>query len=92
MHPIHRRYRTNQQQFWYNRLNTKVYSDTLISKVKSMRGNKYTQVFTNDVDYIKVIPMKTKSEARNALLTLFEDIGMPTHINTDGAKEMTLRT
>ena len=57
-----------------------------------MRGNKYSQVFTNDVDYVKVIPMKTKSEAGNALSTLFEDVGMPTHIHTDGVKEMTLGT
>ena len=35
------------------------------------------------------VPMKRKGDASNALAELFEDKGVPTHLHTDGAKELT---
>jgi hypothetical protein len=88
--PIHRRYRTQQQQFRYNRLNTKFYSDTMFVSTKSIRGFSCGQIFVNDTGFSRVYPMKSKSMAGNALSTLFSDVGVPTSLHTDGAKEMTL--
>jgi Reverse transcriptase (RNA-dependent DNA polymerase) len=88
--PIHRRYRTQQQQFRYNRLNTRFYSDTMFVSTKSIRGYTCGQVFVNDTGFSRVYPMKSKSMAGTALSTLFSDVGVPTSLHTDGAKEMTL--
>jgi hypothetical protein len=90
VHPIHRRYRTQQQQYRYNRLNTKFYSDTFFSTTKSLNGNKMAQMFINDLEFSKVVPMEFKSDAGEALSSLFEDVGVPTELHTDGAKEMTM--
>lgn len=89
-HPIHRRYRTKQQQFRYNRLNTRFYSDTMFVSTRSVRGYTCGQVFVNDTGFSRVYPMKSKSLAGKALSDLFSDVGVPTSLHTDGAKEMTI--
>ena len=38
----------------------------------------------------KITPMKLKSEASYALKELFQDVGIPKDIHTDGAKELTM--
>ena len=88
--PIHRCYRTQQQQFRYNRLNTRFYSDTMFVTTKSIRGNKCAQIFVNDTGFTRVYPMKSKSLAGQALNCLFTEVGVPTMLHTDGAKEMML--
>ena len=45
---ISRRYRTNDKQLRYKRLNTRIFTDTMFANVKSTRGNVCGQVFTND--------------------------------------------
>lgn len=89
LHPLHRRYRTAQQQFRYNRLNTRFYSDTMFSLTKSIRGSTCSQVFVNDCGFSKHVPMRSKGEAGNALDELFNDVGVPTSLVTDGALELT---
>jgi hypothetical protein len=89
VHPLHRRYRTQQQQLRYNRLNSKFYSDTMFSSSVSVRGNTCGQIFVNDLNYSKFIPLKSKGDAGMALEELFQDVGVPTHMHTDGAKELT---
>jgi hypothetical protein len=44
------------------------------------------QIFTNDTGYMRVFPMKLKSEAPNALLEFIRDVGIPNHIHSDNAK------
>jgi Reverse transcriptase (RNA-dependent DNA polymerase) len=89
MDPIDRRFRTQQTQFRYNRLNTRFYLDTMFSNLRSTRGNSCAQVFVNDFGFSKLIPMKSKGDAGLALDELFSDIGVPTMLHTDGAKELT---
>jgi hypothetical protein len=72
----------------YRRLDTTFYSDTMFSKVKSLKGNSCAQVFVAD-NFIRVHPMTTKSDAGPALQVLAEDVGVPNHIVVDGAKEQT---
>ena len=66
-----------------------VYSDTLISKVKSKRGNLYAQVFATKFGWCRVFPMRLKSEAHHALSLLFARDGVPPTIVVDGSKEQT---
>ena len=92
VHPLHRQYKTQQTQFRYNRLNTKVYSDTFFSTVKSVGGHTCGQIFVNDLEYSKFIPMEAERFAGDALSEFFQDVGVPTHIHTDGAKALTRET
>ena len=66
-----------------------MYSDTLIADTKSTRGNKYGQVFVNPESFTKFIPMRQKGHAGHALGEFFRDIGVPTRMHVDNAKEMT---
>ena len=69
----------------YNRINTIIYTDTLFSKIKSLKGNKCAQLFANE-DYVKVIPMITEPQAGRALQEFVEDVEVPTNMVADGAQ------
>ena len=92
VHPLHRRYRTKQQQMRYQTLNCTMYSDTLFASTKSSRGNTMSQVFATDTDFARVVHMSAKSDAGNALTDVFQTVGVPRHMVTDGAKELTQGT
>jgi hypothetical protein len=92
IHPIVRRYATKQSRLRYNQLGSRhgrFYSDTFFSNQPSVRGNTMAQLFINDIKYLRIMPMRKKSEAGSALLELIQDIGIPSVIHTDGAKELT---
>jgi hypothetical protein len=44
----------------------------------------------SEFGYGKFFPMKLKSEVGHALQELIHDVGIPYHIHTDGAKELTM--
>ncbi len=93
VHPIVRRYATKQSRLRYNQLGSRhgrFYSDTFFANIRSTRRNVMAQLFVNDVKYLRIMPMQKKSEAGSALLELIQDIGIPSAIHTDGAKEETL--
>ena len=69
----------------YNRINTTIYTDTLFSKIKSLKGNKCAQLFANE-DYVKVIPTVTESQAGRALQEFVEDVGVLINMVVDGAQ------
>ena len=80
VHPITRRYATKQSRLRYNQLGSqhgRFYSDTFFASSKSTRGNSMAQMFVNDIKYMRIFPMKKKSEAGNTLLELIQDIGIP---------------
>ena len=88
LHPsLSRRFRTNDRQLRYRRLPLDMYTDTLITKVKSRRGNKYCQVFGCQNGWKRAHPIKAKSEAHHALSLLFQRDGAPPRMIMDGAKE-----
>jgi hypothetical protein len=62
----------------------------MIASSPSLATNKYYQIFANDVGFVKGYPMSRKSKAGNALDSFFQDVGVPSRLHTDGAKEMTL--
>ncbi|MGH3054467.1 MAG: hypothetical protein ACRDL7_05760, partial [Gaiellaceae bacterium] len=90
LHPLHRRYRTRQMQLRYNQLSSRFYSDTLYSKYTSVRNNTCGQVFVNDMEFVRFIPMQSKSAAGDALAEFIQDVGIPSTLHTDNAKEETL--
>ncbi len=47
------------------------------------------QIYTNDIDFTRFIPMKHKSEAAHTLVELCQDIGIPAELHSDDAKELT---
>jgi hypothetical protein len=72
-------------QCW-DRLKTRMYSDTMFSRVKSISGNTCAQVFCNH-SYVKVIPMSSKANAGDALQTFVQDVGIPVELVVDSAAE-----
>ena len=88
LHPsLARRFRTNDRQLRYRRLPLDIFTDTLITKVPSRRGNKYCQVFGASNGWKRCFPIKAKSEAHHALSLLFQRDGAPPRMIMDGAKE-----
>mmetsp|Transcript_5411 Transcript_5411/g.7980 ORF Transcript_5411/g.7980 Transcript_5411/m.7980 type:complete len:205 (+) Transcript_5411:2308-2922(+) len=81
------RVRTRQSPTRYPRLNSYLYSDTLFSNTKSIRGNQYAQLFVTDKHYCAIKPMKTKGEAGEKLNEFITTTGNPEGLITDGAKE-----
>jgi hypothetical protein len=46
------------------------------------------QIFVNNIGYTHFTPMRLKSEAPNALLEFIQNVGIPSQIQTDDAKEL----
>ena len=88
---VHRRVRTKMHQRRYRQLwghLSRFSSDTFQSKVKSLRGNRYFQLFTNNGAFTKAYPMQGKKESHLALNTFLHEIGVPSELHTDGAGEL----
>ena len=64
------------------------YVDTLFFKVKSIRGNTSTNVFTQG-RFTKVVPMIARSDAGQSLVDFTDDVGIPKRLVTDGTGEFT---
>ena len=52
-------------------------TDTMDSRVKSLDGNRYSQVFFNGTYFSEIYPMSKKSDAGQALKTFFMEPGVP---------------
>ena len=87
---LSRRFRTNDRQLRYRRINTNVFTDTMQSGVISKRKNKYAQVFSTPFGWARAFPMQKKSDAHEALSILFKRDGVPNSLVMDGSKEQTL--
>lgn len=88
---ISRRVKTLPHQRMYRQLSGYLglfASDTAKSNVISTRGNKLIQVFANKGNYVKPYFLKAKSEAHHALDMFIHDVGVPSEILTDNAKEL----
>lgn len=88
---LSRRVRTRAHQRQYRQLGGYLgyfCSDTFHSKVKSLRGNQYIQLFCNRGNFIYSNPMKQKSDAHHSLDRFLHEVGVPPEILTDGALEL----
>ena len=64
--------------------------DTLMSKVKSIRGNNCDNIFTQG-KFTKAVPMTARSESGQLLVEFTDDVRIPEHLVTDGAGAFTGR-
>jgi len=90
MFPVERRFRTRQSQLRYPQLNGRhgrFYCDTFFSNAPAVDMSTCCQLFTNDIGFTKVYPMRTKGEAHHALRCFIHDVGIPHVIHSDNAKE-----
>ena len=72
-------YRTLLRGTWY--------ADTLLSKVKSIRGNTCANVFTQG-RFTKVVPMTARSDVGQSLVYFTDNVGIPDRLRTDLAPEI----
>ena len=66
-----------------------IYTDTMRGQHKSLDGNRYAQVFTNDSFFAVSYPMEKKSCAGQALKQFIVEFGVPDRIVCDGLGEQT---
>ena len=85
------RYRTDFLLQRLRRLNCIFYIGTLFAKDKSIVGNKCAQIFT-DREFLKRIPMRSKSEAGTTLDRINRDTGVENEIFMDNAADQTILT
>ena len=86
VHPLTRRYRTDQLHFHRRHLNTTFHTDALRSKVISLRGNNHCQVYTTGM-FTVVYPMQTKDRTGDTLCAFIDDFGIPDTLIADLAGE-----
>ena len=73
-------------QLKYNQLNTKHYSYTVFSNVKSTRQNTCGQVFVNNLNFSKFKPLTSESEAGEDLNWFIQSTGIPSKLHVDNAR------
>jgi hypothetical protein len=90
MMPLSRRYKSD---LIYNtpRLKGRWYTDTMMSNIKSIDGNTCAQIFANDMHFVEVYPMLSKSMAGDALRQMGRDYGIMENLTMDGSKEQTAK-
>jgi len=90
MHPtLKRRWHTNDRNLRYRRLPTALFTDTMKAKEKSIRGNRFAQIYVNDIHWTRLFPMVKESQAHETLSLLFKRDGVPNELISDNAKAQT---
>ena len=90
LNPTDRRLSTRHPHLAFPVLRTRFYTDSLFSKLKSLRQNEVGQVWTDGQMYSRMYPMKSKKEAYTSISQLCNDLAaIPAEIVSDGAMEET---
>jgi hypothetical protein len=84
-----RRMKHTAHQLLYRHIRAAIYTDTMFSKVKSLKQHTCAQVYVTNFHFTKVYPMRSKSEAHQTLDELHHDVGVFHTIIPDNAKELT---
>jgi hypothetical protein len=84
----YRQLKHTAHQLMYKQIRALVYTDTMFTKVKSLRQNTCAQVFVTDFHWTCTYPMKTKSEAHLTLERLHKEVGVFNTIIPDNAPEL----
>jgi len=82
------RFRTNDCQMRYCRLNTALYTDTMFPSITSQRGNTCTQIYVNNLEWCRAYPLRTKGDAHTSLDLLFPEEGVPNTMISDNTPEL----
>ena len=83
-------FRNNDRQLRYRRLNTTMLTYTYLSSIKSTRGNTCAQIWTNDIECIRINPISTKINANHSAKKIFKNDGVPSKVAMDGAREQVM--
>ena len=76
--------------FGQKMFNAHVYTDTMDTRVASIHGNRYVQVFATKYYFVDVYPIKKKSHCGNGLSEFITDYGVPLKMTFYGYKKQTL--
>ena len=60
----------------------------MFASTKSIHGNTCGQIFVNNLDFMRFVPMRKKKAAGHALEEFFQDVGVPRHLHVDNAPEL----
>ena len=91
LHPsLIRRFRTNDRQLQYRRLQNDVYGEILIAGTKSKCGNRYYEVFFTKFGWSHAFTMAKKGDAHEVLFLFFQRDGVPHKMIVDSLKEQTV--
>ena len=87
--PLSRRYKTDFPGSDYRRLNLELYGDVFYSKVKSLKGNTCSFLFTDGRGFAKHFPNDNHraTTAAESYRTLVKDVGIPRTLRVDGGGE-----
>ena len=69
------------------RLTGKRATDNMDGQVKSLDGNRYAHLFSNETYFDETYPMAKKADAGQALKTFIVELGVPEELTVDGSKE-----
>ena len=83
------RYRTEQRQMKYQRIDCILYTDTSCSKRKFKQSITCGQLFLTYFNFFHFRGITSKKLACIALAELFEIFRVPRHVNRNNAKELT---
>lgn len=85
--PLRRRYRTDLLSLNYRRIKETMHTDTVHSKHKSVLNNTCAQIYATESGATFAYPMTSKRLAGETLSSLCQDVGIPSRIFSDNAKE-----
>lgn len=66
----------------------KLHTDTFFAGVPSLSQDTMGQMYTNDIHFSKFYPMQRKSQAPDTLINFMQEIGIPSDLHSDDAKEL----
>lgn len=92
-HGITQRFKPSRNFMRYRQITLpagEFFIDTFKSKVKSVRGHKYSQVYCNKFGFIKCYPMENHSQGHvgETLSVFIQDVGVVQKLHTNNAPEM----
>ena len=64
-----------------------MFTDTYLSSIKSTRSNTCDQIWTNDIEWIRIDPIPTKIYGQHSAKKLFKNDGETSKRVMDGARE-----
>jgi hypothetical protein len=85
---LERRLKTKQAHSRYPNLggrHGRFYTDTFFASTPTLRTCKCAQLYTNDIGFMKVYPMQSKSETHETLNAFIHEVGIPYELHSDDA-------
>ena len=89
-----RNYSTNDRMLRYKRIHQHFFMDTFFATKKAGKSSRcYTcmQLFVTHKGFVSMVPMRSKSEASQALKLFAKEVGAPDTISCNAAKEQVSR-